>query len=120
MAGPLSILKEYFGTIRERESPVDYKLHVIVAAQMVLCFMCFVFCVVTMYTHNHKGLFCLLAAVTITVGTSIMGRSYRNSRNAVAGLMLIIVVVAYALMHIMTRQWYFPLFFDDLHNYPFK
>lgn len=100
-----------------RHTALDRKLASIVQGQAAICALCFLYCLITRYTHHQKLLYVLLCAVTVTTVTGVAAANYHNSRSVVAGLFLSCTFVGYAFLHIASREWVFPLHMDNIHDY---
>lgn len=113
----LGVVRDALPLLFDRRTPMDRKLACIVQGQIVICILCFLYCLITRYTHHQKLLYVLLCAMTVTTMTGVAATNYHNSRSVVAGLFLGCAFVSYVFLHIASREWVFPLHMDNIHDY---
>ncbi|TNJ30703.1 hypothetical protein GMRT_13680 [Giardia muris] len=109
------VLQEAITLLLAGQTPLQRRITHLVAVQGALCLLALLYCLMTRYTHHYKLLYCITAMVGLTAATAEAGRN-----GTAAGLLGACVLVSYALSHILSRQWVFPLHVDDIHDYPLR
>lgn len=111
----LEALREAVTIFLVRQTPVQRRITHIVVVQGAICLLALLYCLMTRYTHHYKLLYCVTAMIGIMAATAEAGRS-----GTAGGLLGACVFVGYALSHILSRQWLFPLHVDDIHDYALR
>ncbi|KAH0571957.1 Transmembrane domain-containing protein [Spironucleus salmonicida] len=94
------------------QKPVNKKLTAVILCQCVLCGISLLYCILTFYHQNFKGLICLVSSLAITAVTYITAK-YRTT---LLGMLFVITLVMFVFQHVMTRKWAYLVNDHDIVN----